>query len=296
MNKTISFWAALGGALTIGVISIGLSFNALTDLGVRAGMGYVASCFWAIVIDALVLTSIAAVASLSGWRYAYSWMLLCVSEAATVSANYLHAALTHVDIPAYVIGGIAVVPPVAGIATIHLAIMLGHERQSRQAAELEVTNDASVPKLEQKFGRALASVRRMAVMTQAPMPVASTPVAPVAETQPVVLTQEPVAPTQPVASVSQDDAVTQDDAPVAETRRASVASMPSATPEPVRQQILSMLIEKMSGRDIADANGVSEPTVRRIKTRAIASGELIKNDDGTLTRATDAVTDEAAAV
>lgn len=124
---------ATGFATTI-VIAAGafiLSFAALTDLAVSAGINPALGWIWPIIIDGLIVAATVAIVALAGHdkrTLAYPWALLFLGAIVSTGANAIHAVLavegSHGNVPVAVSAIVAAMPPVVLLAITHLTVIL----------------------------------------------------------------------------------------------------------------------------------------------------------------------------
>lgn len=138
--------AALTSALIgTGLIALGafwLSFTALTDLVMRAGVSAEQAWVWPLIVDGIIVVSTVAVVALVGHGRrvsAYPWALLLVSAGISVVGNVTHAlVISDGAVPAAVSAGIAAVPPITLVAATHLSSVLLNrsDRKPRVSAQV----------------------------------------------------------------------------------------------------------------------------------------------------------------
>lgn len=144
-----------------------LSFTALTDLAVRAGVSPSQAWVWPLIVDGVIVVATVAVIALVGHGRAvsaYPWALLLAGAAVSVLANVAHAVLiSDGSVPAALAGAVAAVPPATLVASTHLsAVLLNRtERKPRERAHGTVVSvertavvSAQEPRGERTRGRA----------------------------------------------------------------------------------------------------------------------------------------------
>lgn len=124
---------AIGLATTV-VIAAGafiLSFAALTDLAVSAGINPALGWIWPIIIDGLIVAATVAIVALAGHdrkTLAYPWALLVLGAVVSTGANAVHAVLavegSNGSVPVVVSAIVAAMPPVVLLAITHLTVVL----------------------------------------------------------------------------------------------------------------------------------------------------------------------------
>lgn len=108
----------------LGVAALCLSYTALADVAVRAGLGDWQAAVWPLVVDGLIVAATRAVVTLdAGPARRYAWLLLWSAVAVSVAGNVAHLLLPPGPVHPGVAAAVAVVPPVAALALTHLAIV-----------------------------------------------------------------------------------------------------------------------------------------------------------------------------
>jgi uncharacterized membrane protein YidH (DUF202 family) len=117
--------AALLITMGIALASFVLSFTALTDLAVRAGIPKHLAWLWPLIVDGTIVQATMAVVSLAGLdgqerNRRYFWIVLSTSAAFSVVANGWHAVLPGgAPLSPWLAAAIAVVAPVSLLASTH---------------------------------------------------------------------------------------------------------------------------------------------------------------------------------
>lgn len=228
--KVTRFDAAL--TYVLAALGLWISYTALADLALRAGLGANQAYAWPLVVDGLILAATRAVVTFGGHdARRYAWALLGCAAAASIAGNMAHALLPEGPVHPAIAAIVAVVPPIAALAMTHLAVVRARVRQdAQQTAE----PDAS-PQVE------TASPADARVPNE--------------REQCVDVATDFSPATQLVAVPAPTDAAESD-----------ADAQPCVD---VRQRVLDLLAEgKLSGRAIAQKVGLSEATVRRIKKSA----------------------------
>ncbi|OFV79223.1 DUF2637 domain-containing protein [Rhodococcus erythropolis] len=237
-------------ALTYALAALGLwlSYTALADLALRAGLGAHQAAAWPLVVDGLILAATRAVVTFGGHdARRYAWVLLGCAASASIVGNVAHAVLPPGPVHPAIAAVVAVVPPVGALAMTHLAVVRARVRQDVEHSGA----DSASPQVE-----------------------AATPVtgdAPTGGDDTVIeaeVTAEPVASVR-VVDAPGDELSTPDAPPLAHPADAGDAPV-----EDVRQQVLDLYAAGgLSGRQIAKTVGVSEATVRRYRDKHKADGD-----------------------
>jgi hypothetical protein len=156
---------ATGFATTI-VIAAGafiLSFAALTDLAVSAGINPALGWIWPIIIDGLIVAATVAIVALAGHdrkTLAYPWALLFLGAIVSTGANAIHAVLavegSHGNVPVAVSAVVAAMPPVVLLAITHLTVIL-----VQKSAPAPATKARKAPKTIAQPAKAKPPVRAL---------------------------------------------------------------------------------------------------------------------------------------
>lgn len=213
------------------VVALVISYSKLVDLALRAGYFEPIAYAWPLIVDGLALVATRATRSLTGKAHAYAWVLLVGATLVSIVAACASALLPAGPLPGEAAAAVFVVTPIFLLAAQHLAQLMRDAVAELATAEGQgdaPTADA-VPRT-----------------TDATQDRAAAP-----------HTEESDAP----APVDAPDAVLFDlkrDASARRTRRGGV------TAEQRAKVLRLAATTDMSGRDIGDAAGTSEPSVRRI--------------------------------
>ncbi|MBI3223470.1 MAG: DUF2637 domain-containing protein [Mycolicibacterium cosmeticum] len=109
----------------IGIASFVLSFTALADLAVRAGISERLAWLWPLIVDGTILQATMAIVALAGVEgqqrnRRYFWIVLAISAAVSVVGNGWHAVLPgSAPLSPWLAAAIAVVAPVSLLAATH---------------------------------------------------------------------------------------------------------------------------------------------------------------------------------
>lgn len=128
-----------------------LSFTALTDLVVRAGVSPAQAWVWPLIVDGVIVVATVSVIALVGHGRvvsAYPWALLLAGAGVSVLANVAHAVVAaDGTVPPALAGAVAAVPPVVLVASTHLsAVLLNRaERKPRERAQSTVVSVERTP-------------------------------------------------------------------------------------------------------------------------------------------------------
>jgi hypothetical protein len=143
---------ATGIAATV-VIAAGafvLSFSALTDLSVRAGINPALAWMWPIIVDGMIVAATVAIVALAGRgarEQAYPWVLLFFGAIVSTAANSVHAVLAvraeNGNVPVVVSALVAAMPPVVLLAITHLTVILVQNARPAAASSEPAASDAA---------------------------------------------------------------------------------------------------------------------------------------------------------
>ncbi|MDI9903820.1 DUF2637 domain-containing protein [Rhodococcus sp. IEGM 1409] len=228
--KVTRFDAAL--TYVLAALGLWISYTALADLALRAGLGVNQAYAWPLVVDGLILAATRAVVTFGGHdARRYAWVLLGCAAAASIAGNMAHALLPEGPVHPAIAAIVAVVPPIAALAMTHLAVVRARVRQDvEQTEELDASPQVDA----------------------APLPDACDPGDAIHNSSLLVA---------PADDASDSPMLAQLVAVTAPTDAAKARRDVDA-----RQRVLDLLAEgKLSGRAIAQEVGVSESTVRRWK-------------------------------
>lgn len=159
-HKPISKPIVVTGIASTVVIGSGafvLSFSALTDLAVRAGITPEIGWMWPLIVDGMIVAATVAIVALAGREgkeQFYPWILLFFGAVVSTAANAIHAILavkaSNGNVPILVSALVAAMPPVVLLAITHLTVLL--VQYARNSAEME----AALAAAEQADGAAAA--------------------------------------------------------------------------------------------------------------------------------------------
>lgn len=150
------FLVALGAAV--------LSFDALTELAVAAGVPAELGWVWAVVIDGFILVATLAAFALKdreGGSKIYAWVTLTIFVILSIVGNAWHAAIVTEDyvLPLEAAVVVTAIPPLALFLAIHLLILMvsptkaqkeEKERLKRKAERLRAFEEKELEKLEKQ--------------------------------------------------------------------------------------------------------------------------------------------------
>lgn len=162
--RTLSRPIVATGIATTVLIAVGaftLSFAALTDLAIMAGISPALGWIWPLIVDGLIVAATVAILALAGQGarvLAYPWALLILGATVSTAANAVHAILTvehgHGTVPPLVSALVASMPPLVLLAITHLSVVL--VQRTAPAAPAKPTRAArpakpvKAPRLEAK--------------------------------------------------------------------------------------------------------------------------------------------------
>ena len=187
--------AALLITMGIALASFVLSFTALTDLAVRAGIPEHLAWLWPLIVDGTIVQATMAVVSLAGLdgqerNRRYFWIVLSASAAFSVVANGWHAVLPGgAPLSPWLAAAIAVVAPVSLLASTHGLSLLIRVSTPRKAAETTVREPVAESMPAPRSEPAVAVVEEVA--PSAPTPLAGEALRPWADVADVIAAREP---------------------------------------------------------------------------------------------------------
>lgn len=148
----------IASTVVIGSGAFVLSFSALTDLAVRAGINPEIGWMWPLIVDGMIVAATVAIVALAGREgkeQFYPWILLFFGAVVSTAANSIHAILavkaSNGNVPIAVSALVAAMPPVVLLAITHLTVLLvqyarnSAEMEAALAAAEEMERAASVP-------------------------------------------------------------------------------------------------------------------------------------------------------
>ena len=155
---------AISGTVVLGLGAAVLSFTALTDLAVRAGVPSGLGFVWPIIVDGLIVVSTIAVVAAAGPAHRgvrrYAWALLALGAGVSVLANGAHAIVAaHASTPRLMAVAVASVPPIVLLAVTHLTALLARRTPSQSTEQALVAAAVeSVPEPDPERDKALVPV------------------------------------------------------------------------------------------------------------------------------------------
>ena len=134
----------------LAALGLWISYTALADLAVRAGLGQWQAAAWPLVVDGLILAATRAVVTFGEHdARKYAWTLLGCAAAASIAANIAHAVLPPGPVHPAIAAVVAVVPPIAALAMTHLAVVRARVRQDAECG----ASDTASPQVEAASSR-----------------------------------------------------------------------------------------------------------------------------------------------
>lgn len=119
---------AVTGTLGLAAAAFVLSFTALRDLAVLAGIPAEQAWLWPLVVDGVILEATISVVALRDGTPAarrFAWLLLTSGAGISVAANVTHAiVIADERVPALIAAFVASVPPLTLVAMTHLTVEL----------------------------------------------------------------------------------------------------------------------------------------------------------------------------
>jgi len=259
----------IAGTVFIAALAFWLSFTALRQLAIRAGIDEHQAWAWPLIVDGVIVVATVGVVAMRrqpGARYA--WALLGSGAAVSVSANAIEAALPKdVFLNPALAAAVSSVPPIVLLAITHLTVVLTRTEPTQEATA--VASGAGETGSERADPAVLQEQPGIAVALTTPK----------VDTSPVHTgTGEAQAPTTPVpASRASRARTTQTTPSAAPTKRASPGTTRRSPKPPVSepggigdggrtsqmQAALALSAEGVSNREIARRLGVGATSVAR---------------------------------
>ncbi|MFC8182375.1 DUF2637 domain-containing protein [Rhodococcus sp. NPDC057297] len=118
MSKSAALLTARRGTVFLSLVSFILSYIALADLAHIAGLGPQAY-LWPVMIDGAIVVGTVAVLASPDW---HSWSMLAGAALVSVVGNGIHAWVTQ---GTWIAVGVALTPPVFLLWVTHLTVRLG---------------------------------------------------------------------------------------------------------------------------------------------------------------------------
>lgn len=145
--------AAVAGTIAIAAAAFTLSFTALHDLAVLAGIPPGQAWLWPLVVDGVILEATISVVALrdsATQAKRFAWLLPTSGAGISVAANITHAIVAaDASVPAMVAALVASVPPLTLLAMTHLTVELirhtPHPQPASPAHEEEPPASSRLP-------------------------------------------------------------------------------------------------------------------------------------------------------
>lgn len=136
---------AIAATVLIGTGAFILSFAALTDLAVYAGIPTTLAWIWPVIVDGMIVAATFAIVALNDdepHALRYPWALLIFGSVVSTAANSLHA-IVNVSTEALpvIAAVVAAMPPIVLLSITHLTVHL-FQRQSAAAVRKPVAKRA----------------------------------------------------------------------------------------------------------------------------------------------------------
>lgn len=150
--------SSLSGTILLALGAFWLSFTALRDLAVLAGIPEEQAWIWPLIVDGVILEATISVVALRNQAASarrFAWLLLSAGAAVSVAANVTHAAVAaDARVGAVIAALVASVPPLVLLAMTHLTVELLHN------ADTPSEPDVDAPTPEQATVALLAAPAR----------------------------------------------------------------------------------------------------------------------------------------
>lgn len=132
---------SLSGTILLALGAFWLSFTALRDLAVLAGIPADQAWVWPLIVDGVILEATISVVALRDKVAAarrFAWLLLSAGAAVSVAANITHAVVAASSrVPSLIAALVASVPPLVLLAMTHLTVELLRNADPVTAATAE---------------------------------------------------------------------------------------------------------------------------------------------------------------
>jgi hypothetical protein len=143
---------AVAGTVLIALGAFWLSFTALADLAIRAGIPGNQAWVWPLIVDGIILVATLSVVALApqGRRATwYPWTLLVVGAGLSVTGNAIHAVVaSDASLASWMAATISAVPPLVLLSITHLTVVLTTQVAApppRADAPTHLTSDEDTP-------------------------------------------------------------------------------------------------------------------------------------------------------
>jgi len=259
----------IAGTVFIAALAFWLSFTALRQLAIRAGIDEHQAWAWPLIVDGVIVVATVGVVAMRrqpGARYA--WALLGSGAAVSVSANAIEAALPpDVFLAPALAAAVSSVPPIVLLAITHLTVVLTRTEPTQHATP--VASDAGETVSERTGPAALQEQPGQSLPTTAPK---------TAHSPSDMASGEAQAPTTPVPASKASRARTAQTKPSAAPAKRASPGTTRRSPKPPRpehpvvgdtgrtsqmQAALALSAEGVSNREIARRLGVGATSVAR---------------------------------
>jgi len=121
-------WVAVVGVLGTVALAAGafsLSFTSLMHLALRCNVEASQAWEWPLIVDGtIVVATVGAVAKSGHKGTGYAWLLLAAGSLVSVAGNALQAIRLPSDEPPWVAAAVAMIPPIALLASTHMTVIL----------------------------------------------------------------------------------------------------------------------------------------------------------------------------
>lgn len=144
--------SSLTGTIVLALGAFWLSFTALRDLAVLAGISEAQAWVWPLIVDGVILEATVSVVALRNQAASarrFAWLLLSAGAAVSVAANVTHAIVAaDARVPAVIAALVASVPPLVLLAMTHLTVELLRNADAPSGESAASGADASTAALE----------------------------------------------------------------------------------------------------------------------------------------------------
>jgi hypothetical protein len=134
------------GTVLLAAGAFSLSFTSLMHLALRCNVEASQAWEWPLIVDGtIVVATVGAVARAGRKGTGYAWLLLAAGALVSVTGNALQAIRLPSEEPVWVNAAVAMIPPIALLATTHMTVILTRGDEKTTAHDSEVsTPDATL--------------------------------------------------------------------------------------------------------------------------------------------------------
>ena len=142
-------WVAVVGVLGTVALAAGafsLSFTSLMHLALRCNVEASQAWEWPLIVDGtIVVATVGAVAKSGHKGTGYAWLLLAAGSLVSVTGNALQAIRLPSDEPPWVAAAVAMIPPIALLASTHMTVILIRPDEPKPTPHPDQATPAETP-------------------------------------------------------------------------------------------------------------------------------------------------------